>query len=204
MPEIGYLTNRQDGLYGQRGDYYDYIIAQNGVFIEAETPLITARIPVETCEIRGLAPVTPWVVLRHGRIPGGIFQSILQMMLADARFYTREVYAAITWNGTNYEPKSSLQAATEHMVYYSKLEETILDVHSHLGKAYFSMVDDEDEKGLQLYAVFGLSDRSMTLRLGVYGYFYPLSFEDVFEGELVNIYREKSLLRRFYERIRGD
>ena len=49
MKMVGYLVNHPDGLVGERGAYYNYILASNGLFIEAESPLIDARVPVTEC-----------------------------------------------------------------------------------------------------------------------------------------------------------
>ena len=62
MNPVGYLIKRPDGLEGERGVYYDYVLASNGIFIEAEGKLIAARVPVAECEVRGLAPLEPKVV----------------------------------------------------------------------------------------------------------------------------------------------
>ncbi|GAJ12486.1 unnamed protein product, partial [marine sediment metagenome] len=57
MKNVGYMTNHLDGLSGEKGLYYNYILASNGLFIEAENPSIAARVLVAECEIRGLAPM---------------------------------------------------------------------------------------------------------------------------------------------------
>ncbi|KKK84126.1 hypothetical protein LCGC14_2786470, partial [marine sediment metagenome] len=46
MKPVGYLINEKSGLRGERGEYYDYVVAGNGVFIEAEGDLMAARIPI--------------------------------------------------------------------------------------------------------------------------------------------------------------
>ena len=43
---VGYLTNQMDGLHGSRGEYYDYLLGKNGLFIEARSPLLSVRVPV--------------------------------------------------------------------------------------------------------------------------------------------------------------
>ena len=57
---------------------------------------------------------------------------------------------------------------------------TVLDIHSHTGgvPAQFSPIDNDDEQGFRLYAVVGdLRNLCPTVefRLGVYGYFLPLT-----------------------------
>lgn len=62
----------------------------------------------------------------------------------------------------------------------------VMDIHSHgIHPAFFSSVDDDDEKGTRLYLVFGNlnTDRiTCLLRAGIAGSYQPLKLEDVFEG----------------------
>jgi PRTRC genetic system protein A len=69
-------------------------------------------------------------------------------------------------------------------VKYEVIQDTLLDIHSHGGMgAFFSGTDDKDEQGLKLSMVFGKLDAEpeYDLRIGVYGYYARLSFEEVFE-----------------------
>ena len=90
---VGYLVNHPEGLVGERGLYYDYILASNGLFIEAESPLMSARIAVAECDIRGLAPIEPKLSLTYGSIPQRFFDLALNLFLADP---SSEHYVAIT------------------------------------------------------------------------------------------------------------
>lgn len=186
MTEIGYLTRRADGkLYGERGVYYDYILAQNGVFIEAEGPLLAARIPVTTeTLIRGLGVETPKVVLRHGRISQTVFDAVLACFVTGR---TAEHYRAIVWNGFVYDIAYD-QQGTPGQVKYERPPDTIVDFHSHMGSAYFSdFGPGSDEQGFRIYGVIGLSDMSVRLRVGVYGNWYDVRWNDIFVGNLVGV-----------------
>ncbi|GAH65160.1 unnamed protein product, partial [marine sediment metagenome] len=77
---VGYLIKRKDGLYGERGLYYDYILAENGVWIEAEGNLLAARVPAVHGQIRGLEPLEPKLVLRYGLVPQRFFDLALSAM----------------------------------------------------------------------------------------------------------------------------
>ena len=61
----------------------------------------------------------------------------------------------------------------------------VLQLHSHNSmNAYFSMVDNNDEKRFLLYGVVGKLDQeqpSMKLRAGVNGHFYDLPLEYIFD-----------------------
>jgi hypothetical protein len=50
--------------------------------------------------------------------------------------------------------------------------------------AFFSHTDNLDEQGLCIYAVAGKLDRlipDVNMRVGVYGYFAPVKFSEVFD-----------------------
>lgn len=214
---VGYLVKQKDGLYGERGLLYDYILASNGLFIETEGKLIAARIPVAPCEVRGLAPVEPKVVLRYGKVPKHLFDLALNTMMTTP---DKERYVAITYTDS-YHISVPNQAADKDQigkgvndghgsgagVAYLNPDSVLLDMHTHPKMpAYFSQIDNRDETGLRLYAVvghFGIyhevtddmshdeamgwiqnNTRAIRLRVGVYGYFHPIAWKDVFEGEL--------------------
>lgn len=183
---VGYLVKRPGGLEGVRGMFYDYVVAENGVFVEAEGELLAARVPVATGKIRGLAPCETKVVLRYGLIPKYLFDLALDAMLADT---SKELYVAVTWsNGYHlYIPEQKDMTGS---ISYLLGDQVILDLHSH-GKmtAWFSGVDNKDEQGLRLYGVVGkLPDApELQLRIGVYGYHAMVPWREVFEGSLEGV-----------------
>jgi len=166
MIPVGYLKKLPGGLDGERGLYYDYVLASNGLFIEAEGKLIAARVPVAACEIRGLAPLEPKVVLRYGRVPRHFFDLALNTMLTTP---DKERYVAVTWN-EGYHISVPEQAANKEQlgessdeghgseagVSYLNPDSVLLDMHTHPKmRAGFSFTDNCDETGLKLYAVVG-------------------------------------------------
>jgi len=180
---LGYLVKQKDGLYGERGLYYDYILAGNGVWIEAEGNLLAARVPVAHANIRGLAPLKPVVVLRYGLIPQRLFDLALSAMLADV---SKERYVAVTFND-GYHLYIPEQEGTGGGVDYEVGSQVVLDLYSH-GRmtSWFSTTDNKDELGLKIYGVCGKLDKTpeVRLRVGIYGYFHPISWGEVFEGSL--------------------
>lgn len=182
----GYLIRAKDGLHGVRGMFFDYVLAENGVFIEAEGPFFAARVPVAKGEIRGLAPMEPQLVLRHGLIPQHIFDQGLDSMLVDPR---REQYVAVLFRGEYelYVPEQEAGAASTR---YIVADDTVMDLHSHgtMG-AWFSDKDDKDELGLKIFGVVGhLNGRpQVKLRVGIYGYHHPVSWDEVFAGSLEGV-----------------
>lgn len=197
MKPVGYLVKHPEGLEGERGMYYDYVLASNGLFIEAEGKLMAARVPVAFGEVRGLVPLEPKVVLRYGRIPQRFFDLAMSTFLADK---SKERYVAVTWNEEYHiivpeqaENKEELEQGVDKGhgcgagVSYLNPDSVMLDLHSH-GKmpAFFSLQDNQDEKGMKLYGVVGKLDETpiVKLRVGVYGYFHPVSWGDSFDGYL--------------------
>ncbi|MBI2851278.1 MAG: hypothetical protein HYX80_09640 [Chloroflexi bacterium] len=185
MRMVGYLINYPDGLSGERGVYYDYILAANGLFIEASNPMLTARIPVAGCEVRGLAPMKAKIALTYGSIPQHFFDQALDTFLAAP---DREQYVAVT-AAAGYHFCIPVQDKGEASVVYEVGDSVVLDIHSHGHMpAFFSQQqDDKDETGLKLYAVVGRLNATpvVKLRVGVYGYFRGLAWHDVFDGSLV-------------------
>ena len=183
MNMVGYLINNPDGLSGERGLYYNYILGSNGIFIEAENPLLAARVPVAVCEIRGLAPVKTMLSLTYGGIPQRFFDLILNSFLTEP---SKEHYAAVTGRA-GYHLFVPAQDKGGSSVVYDVGQNVVLDMHSHgCGGARFSPQDDKDEQGLKLSAVIGKLDATpvVKLRVGVYGYFKYLEWKEVFDGTL--------------------
>jgi PRTRC genetic system protein A len=180
MNPVGYLLNTRAGLAGEPGLFYDYILAGNGLFIQARGPLLVARVNIAAVDVRGLAPVDEKVELTHGRIPMRLYNLVGSVMAVD-RY--RERFLAVTWEG-EYRLREPWQDRGGDGVTYERLPDTVLDIHSHgMIEAFCSGTDNRDEQGLKLYAVIGRVDMLMPevkLRVGIYGYFAPIEFEEVF------------------------
>ena len=187
MNPVGYLTNHKSGLEGDPGIGYDYILAANGLFVRAENPLLRATIQVAPAEVRGLAPLQEQVELTHGRIH---FDPMVEtpLKLLDQmghEWLGHELYLAVVWQEGQYLTVIPEQTGTPASVQYQRPQHVLLDLHTHGNmSAFFSGTDDRDEQGLQLYMVVGRLDqlvKQVALRLGVYGYFAPLSWDEVFD-----------------------
>jgi PRTRC genetic system protein A len=183
MKMVGYLVNYPDGISGEKGIYYNYILAANGLFIEASNPTIAARVPVAECEVRGLAPMKAKIALTYGSIPQHFFDLALDTFLAAP---DRERYAAVTASA-GYDFYVPVQDEGDASVVYEVGDSVVLDIHSHGHmRASFSPQDNTDETGLKLYALVGRLNATpvVSLRVGVYGYFQTLAWHDVFDGSL--------------------
>ena len=180
MKLVGYLINTERGLEGNPGLFYNYILARNGLFVRAESPLIGATICIARAEIRGLSHLREEVELKKGKIPRRLFELALSALSAEQH---REKYLAVTWEG-EYRLRVPRQVGDAGGVQYEVLPNTVLDIHSHgTMSAFFSSTDDRDEQGLKLYMVVGGLNRlvpEVKLRAGVYGYFAPVRLEEIF------------------------
>jgi PRTRC genetic system protein A len=178
---VGYLLNKKEGLEGDPGLFFNYILAEDGLFIRTENPLVKTTLCISPVEIRGLSPLKESIELTHGKIPRHLYDLSVSILMAGS---DREQYLAITWED-EYRLRVPPQERNGASVKYESLPSSIMDIHSHGHMdAFFSCTDDSDEKGLRLYMVVGRLDTllpEVKLRLGAYGYFAPLSVEEVFD-----------------------
>jgi hypothetical protein len=178
---VGYRVNTHQGLTGDSGIAYDYVLGSNGLYLRAKNHHVAVTVCIAPQEVRGLAPLKEEIQLLHGKIPLYFLNLALSILCIKPDV---EQYLAITWQG-NYSLNVPSQVQTAGSVTYETLPGTVLDIHSHVGvvPAHFSGIDDRDEQGLRLYAVVvGLRNLfpTMELRCGVYGYFVPLGKGDIF------------------------
>ncbi len=178
---VGYLINTTAGLEGEPGVFYQYILAADGLFIQAKNTHLAATIRIAPAEVRGLAPLEESIQLLHGKIPMYFLNLALSVLCIKPDI---EQYLAVTWQD-NYSLGVPPQSQTAASVTYETFPGTILDIHSHVGgvPAHFSGMDDHDEQGFCLYAVVGDLRNlfpTVELRCGIYGYFMPVEKEDVF------------------------
>lgn len=182
MPSpVGYLVNTTEGLKGDPGLFYDYVMAGNGLFLKAKNAHLAATVCIAEQMVRGLAPLETTVQLIHGKIPLRFLNLALSMFCIKPDI---EQYLAITWQGSSYSLNVPSQKQSAASVTYDVIPDTVLGMHSHgVMDAFFSGTDDQDEQGFSLYAVVGdLRGLCPTaeLRLGVYGYFMHLDNSEVF------------------------
>ncbi len=180
---VGYIVLTRGGDIGTRGSVYTYIMAGNGLWLEAENPLLEARIQLSSLMVRGLHPLLPRLELRHGRIPAHLLSLAMDAFSARSEL---EGYAAIAWDGEKYELVWPAQERTATSVVYDKVPNTVVGLHSHgrMG-AFFSATDDGDDLGFLLEVVVGKLDRLVPaagVRLCIYGYHAPVELREVLAG----------------------
>lgn len=180
MKPVGYLINKDGALEGERGLFYDYILARDGLYIHACNPHIDATVLVTSAEVRGLSPLEEKVALLHGKMPWKLYDLAYSHFVMDPN---RERYAAIVWEDS-YHLKIPEQTREQRSVRYFTESNVVLDIHSHgMMDAWFSTQDNHDEQALRLYMVIGKVNMlipEIEMRIGVYGYFTLIETREVF------------------------
>ncbi len=180
---VGYLINHTAGLASVQGIGYDYVLGSGGVYVQSRSAHLTARVPVASCVVRGLAPVAEKAQLVHGPIPAPLFELGLRWF-QDAPDTKR--FFAVGWDGRAYRLAVPPQAGTATSLAYVPPAGVVAEFHSHgSSRAFFSATDDRDEQGFRIYGVVGRLDTALpelSLRVGVYGHFAPLDWPQVFYG----------------------
>lgn len=187
MALVDYLIARE-GIPPRRGLAYDYVLAGDGLFLAAENRYFAARVPVAAAKVRGLPSIYPSFSLRIDQLP----QTLWEQIVATCRAWgasSHEVLLAVTYDRTSgYRLVVPNQVVSAVAVRYLPLANVVLEIHSHHRfPARFSPTDDADEQRLCLYGVLGRLDRDrpeVALRVGAYGYFLPLPWSSVFQGDL--------------------
>jgi PRTRC genetic system protein A len=183
MALVEYLVAR-DGPPPRRGLAYDYLLAGDGLYVATNNPHLAVRVPVARATVRGLPSLHPCFALRRGRLSQGLWGQIVAAARARPE---RELLLAVSAEPSGYQLLRPAQVAGRLRVVYRPLADVLLEIHSHGAyPACFSRTDDADEQGFGLYGVIGRlgTERSeVALRVGVYGYFLPVPWEAVFEGD---------------------
>ena len=180
-PPVGHLVNRAGGPEGQAGTGYDYLMAGNGVFVQARNELLSVRIMLTQASIRGLEPADSRVELAHGQIPSAMLYAGLEWFQQEPDV---ERYFAIGWDGRSYRPHVPPQEGRPAGMTYEPLEGMVAEFHSHgRMRAFFSNTDDRDEQGFRIYGVMGKLDQEtpqVAMRAGIYGHFQSIQARCVF------------------------
>jgi PRTRC genetic system protein A len=183
MRPAGYIISAPGGDIGTRGTAYTYVVAGDGLWLEADNGILKARACLAPVPVRGLPPAEPLLELRHGRIPVAVLSLAVNAFSAWAH---QEAYAAIVWGELGYRVVFPPQEGTSGSVTYEPVPGTVVGLHSHgrMG-AFFSGTDDRDDQGFQVSVVVGKLDRlvpAAAARLCIYGYHAPVDLRDVFLG----------------------
>ena len=163
---------------------YDYVMASNGLHIQAESLLLRARTLLAYAEVKGLARLQQRLDLPHGPIPTEAFLQGLNWLKGDPN--SERYFAIVVHNGA-YKLAIPEQIGTAAAISYRPPDNAIAEFHSHSGMdAFFSPTDDRDEQGFRIYGVVGRTGShkpQLAMRLGIYGYFRDIPWEEVFDQQ---------------------
>ncbi len=192
-PLVGYVVAHKDieeelksGAYGE---FYSYVLAGNGLFIQTANQYLVGAIPIALAPVRGLKEKAAEFRMLAPRIPAHLLDLAVSIMSVDP---TRERYVAIVWRDRDWRMVMPEQIADQASVTYHRVPDAVVELHSHgQGPAFFSATDNTDEQGFCIYGVVGslcgASPAVLRLRLGIYGYFMSVSLDDVFDGTPTNL-----------------
>lgn len=178
---------------GAPGGAIEYVVGADGIYLRAERSGMSVVGHLAAAPVRGLAPVRPTFTLAVPRVPGShLFHFLVQSAKArDDNGNRIEALAYLAHSDGRWSIHYPDVIATATSVrpvdeYPEGYEEALVEIHSHHSMAArFSATDDEDEVGFRIYAVVGSLTSScpeLTVRLGVYGYFFELPPDAVFEN----------------------
>ncbi len=166
------------------GGLFEYIVAQNGVFVRAERPGLQVLAPVVKAHIRGLLALRPSFKLVE-KIPIQLVTHLFQMAFLAG---TREYLFYLQPNPWRISVPDQVQRTTTVRpvdAFDPSGTTALVEVHSHHRMApFFSTTDDADEKtGFRVYAVLGHLPHypSLCVRVGIYGHFWNIPADWVFD-----------------------
>jgi PRTRC genetic system protein A len=191
---VTYYLHRTNPLPPSDALFYQYVIAQNGVFVRAENEFVSACIRValladETVPLRGLQPLAGWVRLKIPRIPS----LLLERVIAEAQLPTAEgglveTLYYVTWGKGGYRlvrPANQLAGPSTVSSETVELDRAIvIDLHSHGAiPPFFSAMDNRDETRFRFYGVLGRLPVAPTwrFRLGIYGHWLEIDRNVLFD-----------------------
>jgi len=163
-----------------------FVAAQDGIYLEAATPAIDARVRFAATPPLPYGAVSEHITAAAGLIPRELFDFMCERAVKQCP----DEYAAVVLldaNGRDYclhEPRVK-SVSGGHITYAThdfETERLVLDLHSHgHGQSFFSATDDaSDQDGLYFASVLGRCGAGDTItattRLVVDGFFVPLSW----------------------------
>lgn len=167
---------------------FQYLLAANGIFIHAKNDFfeVVKQLPEK-------AEPGEWFCEESFATPAKISADIFDWMCREFEATPDEekmvmiTYDCAAKEFKTYVPEQSASAVSvEYTVPELKEGEiVILECHSHPNmNAFFSETDDKDNQGFKVYGVFAVNSGKVDdfmLRLGVYGRFFEIGFQDIFE-----------------------
>ena len=172
---------------------YEYVMAENGIFLRGARREFQAQFCITPCTIRGLANLEPSLQLNAPRVPREIVAEMLcrARTARDAKGESCEIVFHLELGETGAwqchvpnQAQSPMRARPSDDSPSSSYARACIEVHSHVDmSARFSSLDDQDEVGFRVYAILGcISTRAvMRVRVGMYGYRHDIPANWVFD-----------------------
>ncbi len=192
MELVRYIATRSAVLPPIAASFYEYVFAENGVYIRAKRPEFEAFVPVTNCQIRGLAAVEPYFHFNLPRVPALITSEILERSLSATNSEGKllEILFHVCWDGKSWRLEVPQQVQGHCRCKpidcgaSSSYERASIEIHSHhVMSTHYSSTDDADETGLRLYGIIGrlTQQPEFRLRVGVYCNYLEIPANWVFE-----------------------
>lgn len=165
-----------------------YILAGNGLLLQAHRQHIKALVLLATYPVKGLPPLEPYLTTTLPKVS----QALMSQMLETARNQQDETGHPLEivfhflleegeWQLIIPEQEQSYTHCRPVNSGEASYRQAVLEIHSHHHfPAYFSETDDQDEQGVfRFLGVVGhfLDKPRLRLRLGIYGHFISLPAE---------------------------
>lgn len=174
----------------------EYVLAEQGLFVRAQRPGLTAIVPVAPCALGRLGRVTPFVQLTLPRVPVRLVTRLLQEAReargADGQLVEMLCYLAYDEGWVYYVPPQEQHVAALHTSLADAPAFTremarmaLIEIHTHARLApFFSATDQADEQGsFRIFIVLGEVDcvPRFLARVGVFGHFWPIPVDQVLD-----------------------
>lgn len=181
-PLVDYLIAGGRGQAGVEASLYEYVMAGNGLFMQAQKPDLFVRFLIAEAKVRGLPALIEMFEWKYRPVPVEITERILIRAQIEAD-EGLEILFHLIWEEDRWSlvvPEQEQTGATCKPLESgpdSSHARALIEVHSHHSmRARFSPVDDRDEQGFRIYGVIGrvMTEPEIRMRVGCYGYFWEI------------------------------
>ena len=175
------------------GHLYNYLLAGNGVFLQAQRPELSVLLRIAPAHVRGLPPLRSRLRVRFPRVPSPLVREMVHVAAEAARDPSGglEVLLYLTFREGRWQLTQPLQEQTHSSVQLAPdadravVIDALIDVHSHpFPMRAFSGTDNQSDGGAFRFAVL-IADPagapSLHARLCVYGMFLEVPPALLFE-----------------------
>ncbi|MFC5449166.1 hypothetical protein ACFPOG_12915 [Paenibacillus aestuarii] len=179
---------------------FNIIAGRDGKLYEVRDSML-GRLVTHKSNVRELEEVQPGFAFRMPKLPGELLATTLSFFRAFcSEWEQNEVMVQLYWDKLTKQyflecphqvvskARIKVQDYSEHLLHSSRYVQ-IMHIHSHNSmEAYFSSIDNDDEKAFMLYGVVGrlnYHQPDMLLRVGCNGEFIALPLGYIFENPIL-------------------